>query len=757
MAADANRRRRRKGSSPEPEEKKPFWRRALRSLFIWGTAFALLALIFVGTAVYMTASSLPTYSALKSSQNGQMIVVRARDGTELVSLGPSYGKWLEYEQIPETMKTAMVSVEDRRFRSHIGVDPIGVVRSVWVRVQSGSWRQGGSTITQQLARNIFLNNNRTFGRKVKEAVLAVALETKFSKDEILELYLNKVYFGGGAYGIDAASRKFFGHPATDLSLAESAIIAGLVKAPSRYSPTADVAAAVSRGKVVMQVMEANGAISSARAAEIDLDTVRIAKEEGQNSVRYFTDWALPQLDLLLPYDTDEPIEVWTTLDVGMQRTATTAVQSNAPKGAEGALVSMDRDGAVLAMVGGTDYVTSNYNRAVQSVRQPGSAWKLFVYLAALEAGYTPQDMVVDEPVTIDGWSPRNSGGRFAGEIDVRSAFAYSKNTVAAQLGNEVGFGTVASMARRFGITTPISTLPAMVLGASEVRLIDMTRAFASVAANGTSVEPYGIVKVTGTDGDVIYERESRRAEVLVPQYVAAGITDLLQSAVATGTGRAADIGRPVAGKTGTTSSNKDGWFLGFSSGITTGVWMGRDDARAVPGLQGGRAPARAFAAFMRYAVKDRPVEQFDTELKLPDWQLEPDDEFLFGDPDDYYFVDEQGNLIEPGGQYEPLPPGAAPPPDRNRPDYADDPGPGGPPPAASDDFLDRATGARDPGLRAAPPAPGSRQTDPRSASGVSVTRGAGQPEATRPPAEAPRRPIGNAPQAIEPATRPGSP
>ncbi|MCB2076530.1 MAG: PBP1A family penicillin-binding protein [Novosphingobium sp.] len=722
MAGEPGKRRKSGGGSPSKKGTKPFWRRALRGLIVWGLAFALLAAIFLGTAVWMTARSLPSFNQMKSSQNGQMIVVRARDGTEIVSLGPSFGRWLRYDQIPRPMRDAMVTVEDRRFRSHIGVDPVGIVRSVFVRVESGSWRQGASTITQQLARNVFLNNNRTFTRKIREAVLALALETKFTKDEILELYLNKVYFGGGAYGIDAASRKFFGHPATELTLPESAIVAGLVKAPSRYSPTADAEAAVTRGKVVLSVMRENGVISAQEADELDLNTVRIAKEKGQNSVRYFTDWALPQLDLLLP-DSTEPIEVWTTLDIGMQRAATEAIKANVPKGAQGALVSMDRDGAVLAMVGGTDYVTSNYNRAVNSVRQPGSAWKLFVYLAALEAGYTPDDRVVDEPVTIDGWSPRNSGGRYAGEIDVRTAFAYSKNTVAAQLGNEVGFGAVANMARRFGITTPINTLPSMVLGSSDVRVIDMTRAFASVSAKGAAVEPYGIVKVTTSDGEVIYSHEKPRNELLVPTYVAAGITDLLQSAVATGTGKAAQIGRPVAGKTGTTSSNKDGWFLGFSSGITTGVWMGRDDAKAVPGLQGGAAPARAFAAYMKQAVAKRPAEKFDTELKLPEWQLEPDDEVLFGDPDDYYFVDDDGNLIEPGsrpGGLEDVPQGPSP-------RATSDGGlmPADPPQAASDDFLDRATGKSsggDPGLRPAQPLQGGTRTAPGGGGGGSGNR-----------------------------------
>lgn len=668
-----------KGRSAPVSDEPTGLRRFFRKLLVWGGSLAVLGLLALALAVGLTARSLPDFEELKSSQVGQTILVRARDGTELVSIGPSYGKWLKHDEIPQVMRTAMVSVEDRRFRSHPGVDPIGLARAGYMAVVTGKGLRATSTITQQLARTVFLNNSRSYTRKLREAVLALAIEWKFSKDQILELYLNKVYFGGGAYGVDAASRKFFGHPGTGITLPEAAIIAGLVKAPSHYSPTADTEAAVGRAKVVLSVMEGNGDVTPSQAAAVDFAAIKFAAERNQNSVRYFTDWALPQLDLLLP-DNTQAIEVWTTLDPKMQAAATKAIETNTPKGAQGALVSMDRDGAVLAMVGGTDYVTSNYNRAVNAVRQPGSAWKLFVYLAALEAGYTPNDRVVDEPVTIDGWSPRNSGGTYAGEIDVRTAFAYSKNTVAAQLGNEVGFSAVAGIARRFGITTPISTVPSMVLGSNEVRVIDMTRAFAAVSAKGRAVDPYGITKIQTVDGKVLFQREVKEGPLLVPAYVSAGITDLLQSAVSIGTGRAANIGRPVAGKTGTTNSNKDGWFLGFSSGITTGVWMGRDDAKPVGGLQGGTAPARAFAAYMSVAVANRPAEKFDTEVTLPAWQLEPDDEAqLGGNPDEYYYADEQGNMVEPSRQD--LPPEQVPEPQA-------------PPPAANDEFLREATGAR---------------------------------------------------------------
>jgi penicillin-binding protein 1A len=596
-----------------------------------GLAYAaLLGIVALVVAVAVAVAYLPSYSDLtKRSDLGQMIRVRAANGQVLVSMGPSFGQWLTYDQIPPEMRAAMISTEDRRFRSHIGVDPVGLVRAVGGAVAKGHRVSATSTITQQLARNIFLTNNRSIIRKVKEGILALALERKFSKDQILELYLNRVYFGGGAYGIDAASRKFFGHGADHLSLGEAAIIAGLVKAPSNYSPTADIEAARDRSSVVLQTMVKNGFIDAQTAAQVNPATVRIQQTTNNNSVRYFTDWALPQLDTLID-QTNEPIDVWTTLDPGMQAAADKAIRANAPDGTQGALVSVDRDGAVRAMVGGKDYVTSIYNRATEAVRQPGSSFKLFVYLTALESGMKPTDTIVDEPVTIDGWSPRNAERENLGPVSLREAFSRSINTVSAKIGAQVGFSTIADMARRFGLTTPIATYPSMVLGTSDVRLIEMTRAFASVQNKGVAVTPYGIRRVVTADGRMLYQHEGDDQRVLVAPWVAAEMTDLLQSAVLSGTGRAAQIGRPVAGKTGTTTSNKDGWFIGFSSGLTTGVWMGRDDAKPVVGLQGGTAPARAFHDFMSFAVANRPVEQFETQVPMPDWQLTPEEE-LYGD------------------------------------------------------------------------------------------------------------------------------
>jgi penicillin-binding protein 1A len=695
---------------------------------LYGFLVGLIALI---VAVAVAMGSLPSYDELvRRNDLGQMIRVHAADGSVLVSMGPSFGEWLSKDEIPPIMKEAMVAVEDKRFHRHPGVDPIGMARAVSVRVTKGRWTQGASTITQQLARNIFLTNNRTFSRKIREAILALALERRFSKDQILELYLNRVYFGGGAYGIDAASRRFFGHSAKTLNLSEAAIIAGLVKAPSNYSPSADAEAAKSRAGLVLKLMVENGSITAEQAAAAQPANVQIVPAAKQNSVRYFTDWVLPQLDTLID-ETVQPIEVWTTLDPNMQKLADQVINASTPAGAQGGLVAIDRDGAIRAMIGGRDYVSSIYNRATQAARQPGSAFKLFVYLSALEAGHKPDDMISADPVSINGWSPRNNGHVFNGPISLRQAFAESINTVSARLGQEVGFATVADMAQRLGITTKIGTNPAITLGSSDVRLIDMTRAYAVIANKGVSVVPYGIKRVTTAKGELLYQQQAPDTRVLVAPWVAAEMTDLMQTAVMTGTGRAAQIGRPVAGKTGTTQSNRDGWFLGFSSGLTTGIWMGRDDSKAIPGLQGGRAPARAFHDFMIRAVANRPVENFDVQVKAPDWQEEPDNEAWFGGPDNGQFVDPDGNPLPQDQQPPPQEPtvqdqerpvqrAPAPPP---RADEMDDQGP--PPEQRLDQqWLDRAVRRERAPPRRRPPEP-----DRPSDTGDTVER---RPMATQP-------------------------
>jgi penicillin-binding protein 1A len=599
--------------------------RLLTGLIGWGLALALLAALGLGLAVALSMSSLPSFQELRKSPQGQSIVIRAADGTELVTVGPSYGDWLPYDQIPAEMVEAMKAVEDRRFDWHPGVDPIGIARAAKVNFQAGETVEGASTITQQLARNLFLTSNQTYGRKLREAVLALAMERRFTKEQILELYLNRVYFGGGAYGIDAASRKFYGHTARTLGLDEAAIIAGLVKAPSRYAPTADPERARGRAKVVIETMRETGAITPAEAAAANVDGVHFVVDRDQGDVRYFTDWVLTQLETL----TDEavaPLVVTTSLNPRHQAAAEVAVKAQQMAGTQAAIIAMQRDGAVTAMVGGRDYATSIYNRAVTARRQPGSSWKLFDYLVALEEGMTPDSTVTDAPISIGKWSPRNSNGRYLGTLTLRQAFALSVNTVAVRLAQQFGFDSVAQMARRFGITTPISQQPAMALGASDARLIEMTAAYAAIAAGGVEVRPWGIQSITSADGHVLYNRAPDTPRVLVAPFVASHMTNLLRAAVETGTGRAAQIGRPLAGKTGTTSSNKDGWFIGFTPELVAGVWMGRDDARAVPGLAGGQAPARIFAGFMSRALTGVTPTDLSDQVEVPDYGVEPDAE-----------------------------------------------------------------------------------------------------------------------------------
>ncbi|MGQ0558521.1 MAG: transglycosylase domain-containing protein [Sphingosinicella sp.] len=646
----------------------------------------LLAVTFVALAVAVTVavSQLPSYAELlRRDDLGQMVRVRAADGSVIHTMGPSFGEWLRYNRIPPVMRDAIVSVEDRRFSWHPGVDPFGVARGMWVGLVGGSRIRGVSTITQQLARNIFLSNDRSLARKIREGILALALEWRFSKQQILELYLNRVYFGGGAYGIDAASRRFFGHSAAHLSTAEAAIIAGLVKAPSNYSPTADLAAARGRASVVLDLMVDEGAITPAQAAAADPQQVPLVRATSQaGNSRYFVDWVLPQLDMLID-ETVQPLDIWTTIDLRMQRAASRAIGANTPAGAQGALVALDRDGAVRAMIGGRDYARSIYNRATQATRQPGSSFKLFVYLAALENGYRPDSVVEDQPISIAGWSPRNDNGRHIGPVQLRAAFAYSINTVAVRLAQDVGTRTVADMAQRFGISSQVDTNPSMALGTSEVRLIDMARAYAAVARGGIAITPYGIRRVTTADGTLLYEHDDDESRVLVVPWVAAQMTDLLQGVVVHGTGRAAALGRPTAGKTGTTSSNKDGWFIGFSSGLTAGIWMGRDDNRALPGLAGGRAPARAFHDFMALAVANRPAEALVTEADSPDWLIEQNEEFWYTPPGDEPLVDLEGMPTGPEGAAIETETPALPPPEEQREPEAQ------PPPQQRQQRLDR--------------------------------------------------------------------
>jgi penicillin-binding protein 1A len=606
-----------------PKRRNRFWA-FVRSCLLLGFGLGALGAAIVAALVWTTLQDLPSYQELVTRPRGQSVTVRAADGSVLAHLGPNFGQWLPYDEIPKHMRDAMVAVEDRRFYSHGGFDPVGFGRALYVNIKAHRWVQGGSTITQQVAKNLFLTSDRTFDRKGREVLLSLAIDWKFSKQQILELYLNRVYFGGGAYGIDAAARRFYGHSARSLSIPESVVIAGLVKAPSRYAPSSDPRKSITRARVVLATMVDSGAISPDAAQNVRLDALRFVPQPRENDVRYFTDWVLTQVETL----TDEvlqPIDVMTTLDPRMQRAAEAAVQRNLPKGLQAALVALGYDGSIKAMVGGRDYISSSYNRAIYARRQPGSAFKLFVYLAALESGHTPDDIEVDEPITFGKWSPSNSNRTYAGNVTLTRAFAMSINTVAVKLADEAGFDTVASVARRLGISTPISREPAMALGASVATVMDMTGAYATVARGGSSAAPYAIRQIVRADSQVLFSYNAGMPDQVINADTAAMMTKMMAATIESGTGRAAQLDRPAAGKTGTTSDNKDGWFLGFTGDLTAGVWLGRDDNKAVAGLAGGKLPARVWADFMRAATAGLPPQPLFA-LTQPGNVSEPDDE-----------------------------------------------------------------------------------------------------------------------------------
>ncbi len=621
MASPKNRPRRM--AAPAPKVRGRLWG-FIRGLLLLGLGLGALGALIIAGLVWVTLQELPTYKELVTRPRGQSVTVRAADGSVLAHLGPNFGQWLTYDAVPKHMRDAMVAVEDRRFYTHIGFDPLGFGRAIYVNIKARRWVQGGSTITQQVAKNLFLTSDRTFDRKGREMLLALALDWKFSKQQILELYLNRVYFGGGAYGVDAASRRFYGHSARELSLPEAVVIAGLVKAPSRYAPSSDPRKSITRARVVLGTMVDSGAISAEAAGRVQLDALRFAPQPRENDVRYFTDWVLTQVETLTD-ESQQPIDVMTTLDPRMQRAAEAAVQRNLPNGLQGALVALGYDGSIKAMVGGKDYVSSTYNRAVYARRQPGSAFKLFVYLAALESGRLPEDIEVDEPISFGKWSPVNSSRSYAGNVSLSRAFALSINTVAVKLADEVGFDTVASVARRLGISTPISREPAMALGASVATVMDMTGAYATVARGGSSAAPYAIQQIVRSDSVVLFSYNAGLPDQVINADTAAMMTRMMAATIESGTGRAAKLDRPAAGKTGTTSDNKDGWFLGFTGDLTAGVWLGRDDNKAVAGLAGGKLPAIVWADFMRAATAGLPPQPLFA-LSNQEGFSEPDDE-----------------------------------------------------------------------------------------------------------------------------------
>ncbi len=530
------------------------------------------------------------------------ITLTADDGTPIARRGAIIGAPVDAAKLPAHVREAFMAIEDRRFYSHWGVDPRGILRAAWHNVGSGGVREGGSTITQQLAKNAFLDSDRTAGRKIREAMIAFWLEAWLTKDEILSRYLSNVYFGDNVYGITAASKHYFGRTPDKLNIGQAAMLAGLVKAPSRLAPTTNLKGARARQAVVVAAMEDAGFLTKAEADAVQPQRVLDSRPETLPSGTYFADWVLPEArDQAGEIKTEATVQ--TTLNPRLQRIAERTVRSAGLNQAQVALVAMRPDGRVVAMVGGKDYSKSPFNRATQARRQPGSAFKLFVYLAALRSGMTPDSTIEDEPIDIAGWKPRNSDGRYLGKITLRQAFARSSNVAAARLTQAVGVKSVIKAARDLGITTPIPNEATIALGTSTVSLLELTAAYAAVANESYPVAARGLndVKEKGWYQSLT-ERKTGFASA-----VHDGMLDLLSSSIKTGTGRQALLTVDAYGKTGTTQDSRDALFMGFARDLVVGVWVGNDDNTPNPGLSGGGVPARIWRAFMQSALDIPPV------------------------------------------------------------------------------------------------------------------------------------------------------
>lgn len=620
----------------------PFWKRRR----FWGNVLSLGFTFAIGLLCVLIyfVHDLPDISALHTLEKRPGITVQTRDGLTLASYGDVYGDYIPFEAIPTSLVNAVMATEDRRFYDHIGVDFIGIARAMLANLRAGRFVQGGSTITQQVAKNLFLTPDRTITRKIQEALLAIWLEYRYSKQEILAIYLNRMYLGSGNWGIDAASRRYFDKPATDITLIESAVLAGLLKAPTRFSPAANPEKAKDRAHQVLRNMVDAGLLKADEIAPALESFVppKSYREGDASGSRYFTDWVMERLPEYVG-DLQSDLVVITTLNPDAQRLAEEAVETVLKEEGEekhvsqAAVISMTPEGAVLAMVGGKSYRESQYNRAVQAERQPGSVFKLFVYLAALEAGITPDMLVEDRPLDIQVgnqiWRPGNFTNRYDGEMTVSQALANSVNTVAVQLSQAVGPDKVADMARRLGLPG-IEPRPSIALGAVDANLLQLTGAYAHLANEGDGVLPYGIEEIRTPEGMIIYQRSGNGLWVVLRHSVVMAMNEMLLGVVQNGTGRRAAIGAEIAGKTGTSSDYRDAWFIGFTGNLVTGVWVGNDDNTAMKKVTGGSVPAEIWKRFMQPMLEKVPSAPIAREPRedgdqLP-WQSEPShlDQFL---------------------------------------------------------------------------------------------------------------------------------
>lgn len=587
----------------------------LRAVFIVGIWVCVATFLFVGYC----ALDLPDVHQVTQPPLRPSVELESDDGTVFARFGDLIGEQVVVRDLPDYVPQAIIAIEDRRFYDHFGIDIFGIFRAAVRNAIAGRTVQGGSTLTQQLVKNLFLTPERTLKRKVQEMLLALWLEHTYTKDQILTAYLNRVYLGSGAYGVDAAAQTYFSKSARDLNIREAAVIAGLLRAPSKYSPLHDPTQAMERSKLVMQAMLDEGYITEAQRNKAIASSPKVErKTTGTNDGRYFADWVYDQLGPMIS-DVPQDMVVKTTLNMPLERIAERHVedilskQGEARKVSEAALITLAPDGAVRALTGGRNYQKSQFNRATQAMRQPGSAFKPIVYLTALEQGLTPDEMIVDEPVKIGKYSPENYDHKYLGPITVRHALAESINTVAVRILDRAGIGNVIEKAKDLGISSPLERNAALALGVSEVTPLELATVYASLASGGKAITPYAIKEIRSRSGQVLYRHTDVEAPQVVNAESVALLTSMMQDVIRYGTGKAARLGsREVAGKTGTTSDYRDAWFAGFTADYTTVIWMGNDDNSPMKKVAGGSLPASLWHDYMADAEQNLSEKSLKT-------------------------------------------------------------------------------------------------------------------------------------------------
>lgn len=606
---------------PKPREKSSRRKKKSRSgrsffgnMVYWSLVLGLWAVIAVIGVIIWVGAHLPPIQSLAVPKRPPTIQIAGIDGSILATRGEMAGTNISLKELPPHLPKAFLAIEDRRFYSHMGIDPMGIVRAATANVMHRGVSQGGSTLTQQLAKNIFLTQERTMMRKLQEVELALWLEHKYSKNEILELYLNRVYFGSGAYGVEAAAQKYFGKSARNVTLAEAAMLAGLVKSPSRLAPNRNPDGAERRANTVLSAMADAGFITEAQAKATIGHPAYAVKPAGAGTINYVADWIVDVLDDLVG-QVDQNIIVETSIDPKLQSVAEAAIIDElAAKSvkfsvSQGALVAMTPQGAVRALVGGRNYADSQFNRAVTAKRQPGSAFKPFVFLTAIEGGLTPDTVRQDSPINIKGWAPENYTREYFGPVTLTQALAMSLNTVAVRLGLEVGAKNVVRTAHRLGIASKLEPNASLALGTSEVTLLELVGAYAPFANGGQSATPHVVERIRTAEGNkTLYKRPAELFGQIVDARTVGMMNAMMQETLLSGTARKAEIpGWPAAGKTGTSQDFRDAWFIGYTANLVTGVWLGNDDNSPTKKATGGGLPVEVWTRFMRTAHQGVPV------------------------------------------------------------------------------------------------------------------------------------------------------